>query len=73
MAEVEAFRAYALDTPQTARTLYARLKKRKEDLSSQIADGYAADWGDYKNRVGVVDGLTIAMEICAEVVKEEQE
>lgn len=69
----EAFRTYALDTPQTARTLHARLKKRKDDLSSQIAEGYASDWGDYKNRVGVVEGLIAAMEICDEVVKEERE
>lgn len=67
----DAFRAFAVDTPQTARSLRARLIKLKQDLSDQLAEGYAKDWGDYCSRTGVIDGVTQAIIICEEVVKEE--
>ncbi len=69
----EAFRAYALDTPQTARTLRAKLQRHQEDLSAQLATGYAKDWADYCRRIGVIEGLSIAVGVCEEVSKEERE
>lgn len=73
MAEAEAFRTFALDTPFTARTLHARLSQMKDDLSGQVADGYAKDWADYCRRIGVIEGLELAMEICVDVEKQERQ
>lgn len=69
----EAFRTYALDTPQTARTLRARLIKMRDDLSGQVVERYAKDWPDYCSRTGVIEGITIAIGVCEEVTKEERE
>jgi hypothetical protein len=73
VADVEAFRTFALDTPFTARTLHAKLEKQKDDLSAQVADGWAKDWADYNRRVGVIEGLEIAMSICVDVEKQERQ
>lgn len=69
----EAFRAFALDTPQTARTLRARLIKVRDDLAAQVVERYAKDWPDYCSRTGVIEGITIAIGVCEETAKEERE
>lgn len=69
----EAFRTFAIDTPQVARTLRARLAERVGDYAVQLSGGYAQDFADYKQRVGVIDGLKMAIEICDEMIKEEHQ
>lgn len=68
----EAFRTYALDQPQTARTVRARILKYRQEQIEQLGTGYARDFADYKNRAGVIEGLNIAAGIAEEVEKEER-
>lgn len=69
-AVTDALQIYSLDHPQIARTLRAKLIKRRQELGSALADGYAEDWGDYKGRAGVIKGLDEAIAICEQVEKE---
>ena len=50
----------------------ARLTKRRFELAEQIVSGFAKDWADYQRRIGVLDGLTNAIEICEEVETEQR-
>jgi hypothetical protein len=59
-----ALRIYAGDHPVLARSLRAKMLKTAAEYSQQIADGCAADWPDYKYRVGVIRGLREAIEAC---------
>ena len=68
----EAFKTYARDTPFVARTLHAKLGKLREDHAAQLAEpNIVKDWPDYQHRIGVVEGIDIAMGLCADAVKEE--
>ncbi len=68
----DAFRFYSLDHPQLARTLSQRLARRRTDLIAQLGEGYAADWPDYKHRVGIINGLGEAIAMCTEIEQEER-
>lgn len=68
----DALQIYSLDHPQIARTLRAKLIKRRQDLGVALTDGYAADWGDYNRRAGTIKGLDEAIAICEDVEKEER-
>lgn len=67
-----ALRLYAEDHPALARTLKAKLRKRAEELSAQVAAGFALDWPDYKQRTGTIKGLVEAIELC-EAQEDEQD
>lgn len=69
----DALHIYALDHPQLARTLKAKLIRRRIDLGDQLVEGYASEWADYRERVGVIKGLAEAIAICDQVEKEERE
>lgn len=69
----DAFQPYALDTPRAARTLYAKLKTQRDQMSSQVADGYAKDWPDYCRRIGVIEGLQLAMDLSDATAKEDNQ
>lgn len=64
-----ALRLYAEDHPALARTLRAKLEKRRIELGAQIIAGSVQDWPDFKQRYGVLLGLKEAIEICAEEEK----
>lgn len=64
------FQVYALDSPQVARTIRAKLEKRQAELASAIADGSAKDWADYQRRVGVLEGIDEALRVCDDIEKE---
>lgn len=49
----------------------AKLVNRYNELSGYLAHGAAPDFPDYRYRVGQLEGLRQAMEICAELEKEE--
>lgn len=66
----DAFSVYAMDTPQGARTIKARLLKRKSELSDYIVAGEVQDWPDYKRRVGVLEGIDEALRVCDDIEKE---
>jgi hypothetical protein len=58
---------YPLDHPRMARTLAGRIEKRRIELQAQLASGNAADWPDYKERVGAIRGLQEAIDIAKEI------
>ena len=72
MFVAEAFRTFAIDPPYAARTLRKQLTDRRVALIEQMSEGYARDWADYQRRVGVMEGLTAAIEICDEMEKQER-
>lgn len=71
MADTAAFRTFAIEPPHQVRSMRKMLQVRVEDLSSQIVAGYAKDWPDYKERVGVIAGLSEAIAFCDELEKAE--
>ena len=58
------------DTPQMARNLRAKLLEEHHKLLGQLGAGIAQDWGDYKYKAGVAQGLSLAIRLCAEAEKE---
>jgi hypothetical protein len=66
----DAFRTFAVDPPYAARTLRTQLASRRDALIGQMGEGYARDFADYQRRVGVIEGLAVAMELCIEMEKE---
>lgn len=61
---------YALDSPQAARTIRAKLEKRRTELEGFIVAGEVADWADYQRRVGVLQGIDEALRVCDDLEKE---
>jgi hypothetical protein len=61
---------YALDSPQAARTIKAKLEKRRTELEGFIVAGEVADWPDYQRRVGVLQGIDEALRVCDDLEKE---
>jgi len=70
MAQPSAVHYFAPDHPALANTVRMRLKKRIDELTAQMAEGYVSDWADYKERVGVLRGLREAVDISAEIDEE---
>jgi len=65
-----AFRFYAPEHPELAHTLVAKLSQAIGPLAEQVADGFASDYPDYKERIGVIKGLKQAIAICKEAENE---
>ena len=65
----EAFRTFAMDPPQTAFTLRAKLLKRKAELAEPIVQGYINSYEGYREAVGRMQGLDEAIAICDELIK----
>ena len=42
--------------------LRKQLIQKKEDLSNVVSNGSSADYSEYKYLVGIIEGLTIALE-----------
>jgi hypothetical protein len=59
-----AVRFFPVEHPQIVRTVRGKLEAARRDCVAQIADGYAADWSDYKYRAGVIAGIDIAIQAC---------
>jgi hypothetical protein len=72
-AEGSAFRTFAIEPPYQVRNIRKMCEVRIADLGKQIADGYAKDFPDYKERVGVVAGLREALAFCDEMEKAEKQ
>jgi hypothetical protein len=64
------FQMYALDAPQSLRTIKARLEKIKDERISELA--LAQDWPDHKRRVGVIEGINEALRVCEELEQAER-
>ena len=70
MAEPSAIRLYVPDHPELLLTVQRRLQKMHDELASQVSDGYAADWADYKHRIGMLRGLSLAIDMCRQQFEE---
>ena len=70
MNEKSGYSIFAIDHPQSARTIRQRLEKRLSDHTGQLVS--AQDWPDYKRRVGVIEGLNEALHVCDELEKAER-
>ena len=64
-----AVRLFTYDHPLRSRTLRGKLEQERKNLIEVMAIGYAQDWADYKHRIGVIEGLKKAIDICAEEEK----
>jgi len=42
--------------------LRKQLTQRKEDLADVVSSGSSTDYSEYKYQVGIIEGLTIAIE-----------
>lgn len=62
-------RFYEQDHPALANTLIGKLRTEERNYANQVASGLAADWPDYKARVGYLQGLRDAIALCEEVQK----
>lgn len=59
-----AVRFFTSDHPALAQTVRWRLEKMRAQYIEQIGAGSAQDWGDYKHRAGVINGLDQAIQVC---------
>lgn len=66
-----AVRLFAFEHPSLARGLRAKLVQRQAELIGAVGAGYAQDWPDYKERIGVIKGLNEAIEQCKQVEQEQ--
>ena len=69
MAE-RGFSVFALESPQAVRTFRTRLEKRRGEVLDQLV--VAQDWPDYKRRVGVLEGIDEALQVCDDIEKAER-
>lgn len=58
------------DDPRLAHSLRARLEARKLELAEPIVQGFPKDYPDYRERVGMIKGLTEAIAECAATERE---
>ena len=63
-------RVFSNDHPALPRNVRAKLEKLRDELALHLANGLAQDWADYKQRVGVIQGITDAIDVCIESEKE---
>ena len=61
---------FALDTPQSAKTIRSRLEKLKSEKIEGLVN--SQDWPDHKRRVGVIEGLNEALRVCDEIEQAER-
>ena len=64
------FSLYALDSPQTLRTLRSKLEKLRADRKDELE--VAQDWPDFKRRVGVLEGIDEALQVCDDIERAER-
>ena len=68
----DALSIFATESPYELRNLRTKIAARQSTLAGQLSSGCAQDWPDYRERVGVIKGLTEALQICDELQKRER-
>lgn len=68
--EPQPVRFYVDDDQRLPKTVESQLKLLLTKQIDMAAGGYPQDWGQYKEAVGVVKGLTTAIQVCQEANKE---
>ncbi len=66
------FSVFALDHVQHLRTIKKRLTEIRAERASDLVSGLAADWADYKHRVGVLEGIDEALRVCEDIERAER-
>lgn len=61
---------YPADHPALNITVKSRLEALRREHQENLGSGIAQDWADYKNRCGIIQGLTIGIEFCDRVLEE---
>jgi hypothetical protein len=61
---------YPTEHPALNLTVKSRLGAILREEQENLALGVAADWADYRYRCGVMRGLSTAIDLCDEVLKE---
>lgn len=57
---------FAPEHPALAHTVRAKLETQRAKLVAEVADGFASDWPDYRQRVGIIKGIDEAIQCCIE-------
>jgi len=68
--DTRGFSVFALDPPQSIRTFRMLLERRRTERLSELV--VAQDWPDFKRRVGVLEGLDEALQVCDDIEKAER-
>ncbi len=68
-----AVRFYPTDHPALNITVKQRMIALRQEMQENLASGLAADWADYRYRCGIVNGLSTAIAMCDEVIREMSE
>lgn len=65
-----ALRFFPGDHPAVLGTARARIEQRRKEFIEALAGGFAKEFADYKQRVGEIIGLNIALELLDEAEQE---
>jgi len=49
-----------------------KLEFRRAELAAAISGGLASDWANYQRRVGVLEGIDEALQVCEDIDKAER-
>ncbi len=66
-----AIRYFTPDRARTARTLREKLMARQTELAGFILAGAPVDFPDFRHRLGQIEGLREAIDICEQMEKDE--
>jgi hypothetical protein len=58
------------DHDRLARTLHQMLIKERDEHAAGIVKGGPKDFPEYRNRVGVIEGLDIAIALCEQAQRQ---
>lgn len=70
LSDNRGFSVFALDSPQALRTIRTKLERIKAGHFEDLL--LAADWPDFRRRVGVIEGLNQALHVCDEIEQAER-
>jgi len=68
--DTRGFSVFALDHPHAVRTFRMKLERMRADRLSELV--VAQDWPDFKRRVGILEGLDEALQVCDDIEKAER-
>jgi hypothetical protein len=64
---------YPTDHPALNITVKSRMVALLREKQEDLASGLANDWADYRYRCGIMNGLSTAIAMCDEVIREMSE
>ena len=67
---VEPVREFAGDHRRLSLTLHKMLTEARAEQAAAIVKGGPKDFPEYRNRIGVIEGLDIAIALCEQAQKQ---